>query len=301
MQCLKELSQPRLKELLANGALKLRIGPYIYQIQSDLPVIQSGLETLYGDFKVAEDSTFVDFNIALSQRGIGQKLRSRAEFLFDYLSPFDTIPISQAYAFLEWGMNWCVSLHQNEYLKLHAAVVAKNQVGVIMPGVPGAGKSTLSAALGLSGWRVLSDEHALISPGSTDLTHLCRPISLKNESIQAIKDFSSHAIFGPLNENTHKGVVAHIKADLVSDSHNSSPVPAKIMVFPKFSKEETQQILPRRRTTSFMLASYHSFNYSLLGVQGFESMGKLVDEVQCFDLTYRDLDWAVYAMEELVR
>jgi HprK-related kinase A len=301
MQHLNDLNRRNLKTALADGSLKLRVGPYVYQVKSNLPVIQSGLETLYSDFEIADDSAFVDFDIALSQGGLEQKIRKRAEFLFDNLSPFDSIPTSQAYAFLEWGMNWCVSLHQNEYLKLHAAVVAKDQVGVIMPGIPGAGKSTLCAALGLIGWRVLSDEHALITPHSTDLVPLYRPVSLKNESIQAIKNFSPSAIFGPENRNTHKGVVTHVKADLAKDSHNREPVPAKIMVFPKYSQDEPQQIIPRRRTTSFMLAAYHSFNYSLLGEDGFHSMENLVNQVQCFDLTYRDLEWAAYAMEELVR
>ena len=76
-------------------------------------------------------------------------------FFFDKKKPFDTIPTGQAYAFLEWGMNWCVSLHANEYLKLHAAAVSREDATIIMPGVPGSGKSTLCAALGLNGWRIL--------------------------------------------------------------------------------------------------------------------------------------------------
>jgi HprK-related kinase A len=301
MPRLNHLSKSELGETLAEGALKLHIGPYIYQVKSNLDTIQHGLETLYGDFNIAPDNAFVDFNIALTQKGLSQKIQKRAQFLFDHQSPFDSISITQAYAFLEWGMNWCISVHQNEYLKLHAAVVAKNQIGVVMPGVPGAGKSTLCAALGLSGWRVLSDEHALIPPRSTDLIPLCRPISLKNESIQAIKNFSSAAVFGPVSKNTHKGVVAHIKADLTADSHNEKAVPAKIMVFPRYSAEEPQQLLPRQRATSFMLAAFHSFNYSLLGADGFSSMEQLIDEVECFDLTYHDLDWAVFTMEELLK
>lgn len=87
-----------------------------------------------------------------------------------------------AYAFLEWGMNWCVSVTANEYLKLHAAVVAKDGIVLLMPGLPGAGKSTLCAALALHGWRVLSDEHALVVPGTANIVPLPRPISLKNAS-----------------------------------------------------------------------------------------------------------------------
>ena len=87
---------------------------------------------------------------------------------------------------------------------------------IIMPGVPGAGKSTLCAALGLTGWRILSDEHALIQPGTAQVVPLCRPVSLKNESIEVIRSFDPGAIFGPVSKDTHKGTVAHMKADLAA-------------------------------------------------------------------------------------
>jgi HprK-related kinase A len=200
---------------------------------------------------------------------------------------------------MEWGMNWCVSLHANEYLKLHAASVARDGSVIIMPGVPGAGKSTLCAAMGLTGWRILSDEHALIQPGTTQVVPLCRPVSLKNESIEVIRSFDSGAIFGPVSRDTHKGTVAHMKADLVAGSHDTGPLPARIMLFPRYSKEEAQRLGLRRRTTSFILAAYHSFNYSLMGEAGFEAMKALVEGVNCYDLVYHDLDWALQAIGDL--
>ena len=63
---------------------------------------------------------------------------------------------------LEWGLNWCVAGHAHQYLMLHAAALERNGRAVILPGDPGAGKSTLTAALMLSGWRLLSDEITLV-------------------------------------------------------------------------------------------------------------------------------------------
>jgi HprK-related kinase A len=299
MQLLSYLSTEELRERLARGELSMRVGPYVYKIQSNLPFIAEGIATLYADFKLAEPAEFVDYNIAMRQSGILQRLRGEARFLFDERSPFDTIPSGQAYAFLEWGMNWCVSLHSNEYLKLHAAAVASGDAAIIMPGVPGAGKSTLCAALGLSGWRILSDEHAMIPLKTTEIVPLCRPVSLKNESIDVIKSFSSNAIFGPVSEETHKGVVMHMKADLQPDSHDTKTLSVRAMVFPRYARGEPQQLSPRRRTDSFILAAYHSFNYSLLCENGFEAMKTLVQNVDCYDLVYYDLDLAVHTVNEL--
>jgi HprK-related kinase A len=81
---------------------------------------------------------------------------------------------------LEWGMNWCIASHMHYYLMLHAAVLERDGHALIMPGDPGAGKSTLTAALMLDGWRLLSDEIALIDRNDGLLYGLARPVSLKN-------------------------------------------------------------------------------------------------------------------------
>lgn len=300
MQTLRRLSDQTLHNTLANEGLCLHVGPYVYKIRSNIPVIRTGLKSLYADFPLADPTGFVDFDIALEFRGLLQRLRQQTQFMFDQQCPFDPMSAAQSYAFLEWGMNWCVSINMNEYLKLHAAVVAKNGTGIIMPGVPGAGKSTLCAALGLSGWRVLSDEHALIPPLTTELVPLYRPVSLKNESIAAISAFSPGAVFGPISSNTHKGEVAHVKADLTSDSHDTAAVPARMMIFPRYSADEPEGLYRRDRSASFVLAAYHSFNYSLMGVAGFHAMRHLIENVECFDLVYRDLHWAVDAVETLL-
>lgn len=299
MNTLCQLTTDDFRKRLACGELPLRIGPYIYSIQSNLREVAAGIEALYADFALAGPEEFVDYNVAILRRGLLQRMKGQAEFLFDKQKPFDTIPAGQAYAFLEWGMNWCVSLHTNEYLKLHAGVVSRDGTAIILPGVPGAGKSTLCAALGLRGWRILSDEHAMIPPGTTEVVPICRPVSLKNESIEVIRSFSPDAIFGPISKETHKGMVVHMKADQHPDSHDSEKLPAGAMVFPRYLKGKPQRLSPRRRTDSFILAAYHSFNYSLLCEQGFDAMKTLTSGVACYDLVYHDLDWAVEALDDL--
>jgi HprK-related kinase A len=299
MRLVNHLSGPEIAKKLCSGQIHFRVGPYTYSLTSNLPLIATGFQTLYRDFPLAEPGQFADFQVAMNCSSLVSRLRGEADFLFDHQRPFDSIPISQVYAFMEWGMNWCVSLHANEYLKLHAAAVARNGRAIILPGVPGAGKSTLCAALGLTGWRVLSDEHALVMPGTAEVMPLCRPVSLKNQSIEVIRSFDPGAIFGPVSQDTHKGTVAHMKADLVPDSHDTEPTTALIMLFPRYSQDETQRLSPRRRTESFILAAYHSFNYSLMGEKGFQTMKTLIDSVECYDLVYHDLDWALHAIGDL--
>jgi HprK-related kinase A len=288
-----------LQTTLRREQFKIQVGPYVYGLSTNLPLIIEGVQTLYSESPLAAPTQFVDYRVGVHYASSFGRLRRRAEFHFEHQRLFAPVKTDQAYASLEWGMNWCVSVHANEYLKLHAAVIAKDDRAIIMPGVPGAGKSTLCAAMGLSGWRILSDEHALVPPGTDKVVPLCRPVSLKNESIPLIRSFHRNAIFGPISHDTHKGVVAHMKADLAPECHDTEPVAATSMVFPRYSKSDGQKLSPRTRTSSFILAAYHSFNYSLLGSAGFHAMTNLVDKVKCYDLVYHDLEWAIRTLEQL--
>ena len=74
---------------------------------------------------------------------------------------------------------------------------------------------------------------------------------------------------------------------------------ASAMVFPRYARDEPQRLSPRRRTDSFILAAYHSFNYSLLCEAGFDAMKMLIESIDCFDLVYHDLEWAVNSVNDL--
>jgi len=289
-----------IKSSLSHAGLFLSVGPVVYQIKSNLPIVAEGLAKLYSDYPLPTTQEFSDHLIAINRQGILRNIvGSRVNFSYDHTHPFDGMTLGQAYAFLEWGMNWCISVHHNEYLKIHAAVLAKNGKAIVMPGEPGAGKSTLSAALMLKGWRLLSDEHALIKLDEPKVVPLCRPVSLKNESIEIIQSFDNSAVFGPASLDTHKGRVAHLKADIHPDSHDANAIKVTRLIFPRFVPNAKTNLSPKTRAESFMRAAEQSFNYSTLGQQGFFSMKGLVSACECSEFIYSDLDSAVALFEQL--
>jgi len=296
---LGDLTDEQLQDALHHEGLRFRVGPYVYSLESRFASTRRGLQTLYSDFPLADPSGFADYHIALKPSNWIQRLRRKTCFYLDDQQPFGSLQNRHAYAFLEWGMNWCISVCANEYLKLHSAVVAKNGVALIMPGLPGAGKSTLCAVLALNGWRVLSDEHAMIHLGTANVEPLYRPVSLKNESIDIVRDYHPGVVMGPTTEETHKGVVAHMKADMHPESHKQGPVPARLMVFPQYHYGEKTQLRERTRAECFMFAAHHSFNYGILSETGFDTMTALMDAVQCYELRYSNLDEALRAIEDL--
>src|SRR5205809_2621268 len=204
-----DLSHQELVGHLAGAGLRLRTGPVVNRIQSRLAKVVHGVALHYADCTIEDSAGFADFHVRDSPPlGLRRWVKPQIKFQFDGTSPFLPLPASQAFAMLEWGLNWCVSNHCHQYLIVHAASVERSGLALLLPGPPGSGKSTLCAALTSRGWRLLSDELTLLDLVTGSIIALPRPISLKNASIVAIGRFAPDAQLGPPVHDTLKGSVA---------------------------------------------------------------------------------------------
>jgi hypothetical protein len=298
---LLQLPRAELRERLRRSGIWLRTGPFSLRIRSRIPSVAQGLADLYGQFEVRDSrETFADFHVDVNPPGrVRRWLRPQVTFSFDGQLPFKPLPYDQAYPMLEWGLNWCVSMHAHQYLIVHAAVVEKNGRAAILPAPPGSGKSTLTAALVLSGWRLLSDELALIDRRTGLIQPLPRPVSLKNESIPLIREFSADAFINRPSRDTVKGTVAHLRppTESVRRQHEAA-LPAWV-VFPQWSAGAPLSLTPRSAAQTFIFLAQNAFNYSHLGADGFRVGTRLVDQVECFDFAYSHLDDAVRTFDRL--
>ena len=202
---------------------------------------------------------------------------------------------------LEWGLNWCITNHCHDYLIIHAAVMERNGHVLMMPAPPGAGKSTLCAALVCHGWRLLSDELAMIRmDGSGEAVPLARPVCLKNQSVAIIRDRFPLSEFGPTCANTAKGDVAHMLAPEKSVQQVMLSAPVKCIVFPRYNHRSHTQLTPRPKARTFFELAQQSFNFHILGERGFEVLRGVVDKSHCFDFTYSRLEDAFDVFDNLM-
>ncbi|MBF0165112.1 MAG: HprK-related kinase A [Magnetococcales bacterium] len=299
------IGDPTLPELLrrARGpGLIWRVGPFLVRLRSRSASFLSLFQTLYADHGLCEPDCgeVVEFHIELRQdRFLRRWWHPRVYFDLDGPTELLPFPLDHAFPLFEWGFNFGIASRANRYLMLHAGVVARGDRALILPALPGSGKSTLSAALVARGWRLLSDEFGLVEPERGNLQPLPRPIALKNESIEVMRAFAPHAVIGPVFPKTRKGSVAHMKppAESVRDGERLA-CPAWV-VTPKFRRGAGLSLDPMGADHGFMRLAGHSFNYEMMGERGFRLVTAMTRRCRFFELTFGDLEEAVACLDRL--
>jgi HprK-related kinase A len=256
---------------------------------------------VYGGFDADDPAGMFDVTLDLRRvRGVRGRFRPQCELLCDRVPELEPFPLDTPLPLLEWGTNYALARRLFCYLLLHAGVVERGGRAIVMPALPGSGKSTLTAALSLRGFRLLSDEFGVVRIEDARLLRMLRPLALKNESIDVIQRFEPTAVIGPRFPKTHKGTVAHL-APLAAhvDARHEAAAPA-LVVFPRFDRTAGVELERVQKTRAFARLAVNSFNYHALGPEGFEALGQLVDESSCWQLRYGDLDGAIKALDELL-
>lgn len=289
------------RELRREG-VQIRIGTYLVRIQSSLSSIAQGLHLLYADYPLEPEAAFADFHVSIDPpKNVRRWLAPQVIFRTDGFVPFKPLPADQAYPLLEWGLNWCISTQYHRYLVIHGAVIEKNGRAMILPAPPGSGKSTLCAALVTRGWRLLSDELTLVSLDTLEIVPMCRPVSLKNESIQIIQGFEKTVTMGRASHDTNKGTVAHMRAPTASVMRSQETAVPAWVVFPKYEPSVTAQLDEHAKASACMKIADNTFNYSMLGLRGFQTASNLIDRCDCYTFNYSNLDDAVTRFHDLAQ
>jgi HprK-related kinase A len=289
-----DLTPRHLRQRLSGAGLCLRTGPVVTNIRSQLDAVSDGLALHYAGHDVEDAAGFADFHVSVERpRSLRRWISPQVLFTFDDASTFAPLPDGQGFPMLEWGLNWCISSHCHQFLVIHAAVLERGGKALLLPAPSGSGKSTLCAALAFNGWRLLSDELALLDPARGHVVGLARPISLKNESIEAIRAFAPEAVFGAVVHDTTKGSVVHVRPPGSAVSRAAEAALPAWVVSPRFEPGTEAHLDPWPKARAFMDLVDGSFNYHVHGRDGFAALCRLVDSVDCYRFSYGRLEDAV--------
>ena len=271
----------------------MRTGPFIVHVETTCAEVIAGAKLLYDPRCILQRPAFCDYHVEMAQPLLRRWFRPQAVFLFDGHAPFLPGPKRHASPMLEWGLNWVIATTAHQYLIIHAAAVERNGLVLLLPAPPGSGKSTLCAGLVFRGWRLLSDELALLRPDTGHVVALARPISLKNESVDVISRFAPEAVMGAPTEGSAKGTIVLVKPPTASIDSIDKPAQPRWIVFPRYQAGAALQLTERSKAATFIQLGDSAMNYNILGEIGFSTMTELIERCEIGDFLYSDLDEAV--------
>lgn len=299
-----ELGHAALRRRLSRGGLLLDTGAVATRVISDVPEVADALMAAYRDIPVDEADDVPDFRVVIPYTTVWRRwLRRQVTADVGVPAPFVPLPARMAAVMLEMALNWCIATRAHWWLVFHAAVAEKEGRVLVMPGGSGDGKSTLCAALVARGWRLFSDEFGLLDPQTDHIHPNIRPISLKNQSIDVIRDFAGgDRLTAPIS-GTPKGTIAYFPPSGEVVTRRRETASPWAVAFPKYEPPEkgrdggTLERLPTAQAFIELTAS--SVNYELHGETGFTTMAAFVDKRPVYRMRYTNLDEAMTLIAQL--
>jgi len=297
---LREAAAPALAGALAGEGLWLDLGALRLRVRSDSAVFARQLRQVYPLFELDTGGGWTDIQVRMVRaRGLRRWVAPQVFFEGDGERVFDPFPGDSPLPHFEWGTNWLVGRRMNHLLLFHAGAVERDGLALLLPAMPGSGKSTLTAALSLRGWRLLSDEFGAWDPERGGFVSVLKPVALKNESIDVIEAFAPGAPIGPRFPKTRKGTVAHLAADERAWAGRHAVAAPGAVILPRWQAGAETQLVPLAPEDVFPALAFNAFNYGVLGEVAFDAALRLARGCPAWRLVYSRLDEAVAALERV--
>jgi HprK-related kinase A len=289
----------RIQEALQSDGLWFGLGATTVCVNGNSRALASQIQSVYRHFPFQYEGAWADIHARVDEvGGLRRLIRRQVVFSSDARVVFAPFPADSPLPLLEWGCNWLIGHRLNHLLLFHAGALERDGLALLLPATPGSGKSTLSAALSLRGWRLMSDEFGAFDLRSGNLRAVLKPVALKNESIAVIRRFAPEAEIGPEFPKTRKGTVAHLAAQLDAVQRRAEPAMPGAVILPRWEANSPTRWEPVAAHNAFSALAFNAFNYQLLGEAGFDAVLNIVRRCLAWELVYSDLDDAIRAIEQ---
>ena len=178
----------------------------------------------------------------------------------------------------------------DDHVAVHAAAASWEGRGIILPGEPDAGKTTLVAGLTQAGMAYLSDEAALIDPGTGLLHPYPRALAMDAQSVDAIPGLRSKL---PLDHEQFMRYRFHVAPDDLRSGAVGGPCRVRYVIAPKYEAGTETALQPMSRAEALMMLAKNSFNFPRFGALALDSLHGVLDGVNCYHLRVGSLEDAI--------
>jgi hypothetical protein len=196
-----------------------------------------------------------------------------------------------------WDVSSSAIQRTSHFLALHAGAVSHTGRGILLPGPPDSGKTTLTAALTRSGCSYLTDEAALLDPGTGLLHPFPRALWMEAPSLDVISGLRStlHADFRAIERGQY-----HIHPDDLRPDAIGFPSPVGFVIAPTYSRGARTALVPMSRAEAVVMLADNSFNFEYFKARGVSALAAALGDAHCYRLQMGDLDSAVASVLSVV-
>ena len=219
------------------------------------------------------------------------------------IGPDDPLVESRSWGHLQAHMERAITRAVRRYIApyhvVHAGAVARDGRAMLLPALSGSGKSTLVAALALSGFDYYTDEVTILTEEGRLLPYP-KTITLKLggwDAITALFPQAEAAAYAPV----HHGKLRHLAAPgLPPADMMDTGCGVDFFVFPRYASKEPTSLQPISRAAALARLAERSLNLTLLGKTGLDIVFRVLQDIQCYELTVSDLSEAVLLLDNLL-
>lgn len=173
-------------------------------------------------------------------------------------------------------------------LVLHAAGLAKNGHGMLLAGMSGKGKTTLTAYLFTQGLDLLSDEFIYLPSGTVEMQGLARPLNIKKAAKNVLEQYID---FASMTDNMFTGMASHLlPPDNIRPDYQVKPANCKLILFPNYQEngDVCFRALPKAEAAMELMRCL--LNARNLTAHGFYAITSLVQSIPAYSLHYSSFD-----------
>jgi len=286
---------------LRAGTLEMELGPFSMRVKGTERTLTAFLQDAYRDVPVRlqlADVTDVAINVrapSLLRKFVRRQVIPDPGFIV----PAVPLPPHLSPLALEMGLNLTIALKCCRFATFHSAVLGNSKGAVLVSAKSGGGKSTLACALMSEGYRLFSDEFGLLDMVDAKLHPYPRPVSLKGESIDIVKEFTGGDWITNTLTGTPKGNIAYRRARSSDIEAANQPLPAKLLIFPVFAEGVSPGAKELPKAEALMKLIPSSTNYHLLGAPAFRSLLQMVGGAKAYEITYGNTEDSLRMMRDL--
>jgi hypothetical protein len=184
-----------------------------------------------------------------------------------------------------------------DHVALHAAAAAWDRRGIIFPGQPDSGKTTLVGGLTQVGFAYLSDEAALIDPRTGLLHPFPRALAMDAQSVDAIPGLRRKL---PPDHDQFMRFRYHVPPDDLRPGAVGRPCRVKYVIAPKYEGGSDTVLEPMSRAEALMTLAENSFNFVRFGARAVDSLRGALEGVKCYRLRIGSLQDGIRKVLDVV-